>query len=395
MPIYDAEDFETGAWKDGFNFGCYRSCDTEHHVAFLHAISTRILKHPTARNYPDLMTLGYYCRRAETKRCLQSVSDLDRRFGWGTALHIAPSNIPVNFAFSFVMGFLSGNSNIIRLPTRIFEQMEIFVEIFDVVCAEPNFKHFAKQTAFVKTKHDSDALRSLVAQVHALIVWGGDETVRTFRAYEKTPRCVEVYFPNRISSTLLSAKACLEASEMELKNLANAFFNDSYLVDQNACSSPSLVFWLGSAKDCQAARDVFWQAIEMRIAFDYKLDPIARIDRSIDIIRLVDQCGQALHLNQRDKNIWLLNEQDLRDTPLRFGTFWEIDCPSLDSVVANLRQDEQTLTVFGVSTRSVFDILKNHNSIVDRIVPVGQALNIGVHWDGREMLTNLSRKVEV
>lgn len=182
---------------------------------------------------------------------------------------------------------------------------------------------------------------------------------------------------------------------MTLKDLANAFFNDSYLVDQNACSSPSLVFWLGSAKDCKAARDAFWQAIETRINFDYKLDPVARIDRSIDIIRLVDQCGQAVQLNQRDKNIWLLNEQNLRVMPLRFGTFLEIDCPSLDEVVSNLRQNEQTLTIFGVSAEAVFDVLKTHNSVIDRIVPIGQALDIGLHWDGREMLTYLSRKVQV
>lgn len=395
MPICDAEDFELGAWRNGFDFNSYRSCDTRHHTDFLHSISTRILKHPKARSYPDLLTFGYFCRRAETRRSLQSVTDLDQRFGWGTALHIAPSNIPVNFAFSFIMGFLSGNSNIVRLPTRIFDQMEIFVEIFDAACAELGFEHFAKQTAFVQTKHDSDALKSLVEQINALIVWGGDKTVRTFRGYDKAPRCVEVYFPNRVSSTLLSAQACLEASEMTLKELANAFFNDSYLVDQNACSSPSLVFWLGSAKDCKAAREVFWQAVETRIDLDYQLDPVARIDRSIDIIRLVDKSGQAVQLNQRDKNIWLLNEQSLRSMPLRFGTFLEIDCPSLHALAPYLRQNEQTLTTFGVYPRAVFDLLKTHNSVVDRIVSVGQALDIGMHWDGREMLTHLSRKVQV
>ena len=49
---------------------------------------------------------------------MNSVPERASRLGWGTVLHIAPSNIPVNFAFSFLMGFLSGNVNHVRVPSN-------------------------------------------------------------------------------------------------------------------------------------------------------------------------------------------------------------------------------------------------------------------------------------
>ena len=33
--------------------------------------------------------------------------------------HITPSNIPTNFAYSFIFGLLTGNSNIVKVPTKV------------------------------------------------------------------------------------------------------------------------------------------------------------------------------------------------------------------------------------------------------------------------------------
>ena len=43
----------------------------------------------------------------------------------GLVFHITPSNIPTNFAYSLLFGLLTGNSNIIKVPTKIFPQIEI------------------------------------------------------------------------------------------------------------------------------------------------------------------------------------------------------------------------------------------------------------------------------
>ena len=392
MPIHDRDTFEAGAGLNEFEFAGIRPCDDPLLPDFLQALSARILAEPQARQYPDLMTFGYFCRRASVKRAQAAVSDLDKRMGWGTVVHIAPSNIPINFAFSFVMGFLAGNSNIVRLPTKAYPQMALLVQLFDELAAQPQFAAVGRQAAFVQTDRDSPWLEALVTQSQGIVVWGGDATVERFRRIPKAPRCVEVYFPNRVSSVVLDAQACIQADAATLLTLGRSFYNDSYLVDQNACSSPSLVFWCGDAAACEAARKIFWDAVGKVLDDGYALDPVARIDRVLDVMRFADAAQDAVVLEQARGDLWLLKNPGLRGLSLRF---LETAVATPADIVPLLRPNEQTITTFGIRPEDIFAVLKAANTAVDRIVPVGRALDIGMHWDGRDMLAHLSRKVQV
>lgn len=395
MPIHDTKSFEAGGWLKEFTFGARRMADDTRVEDFLHALSRVILKNPDARTYPDLMTFGYFCRRASIAQARDALTDLSRRTGWGTLVHIAPSNIPVNFAFSLVMGMVSGNSNIVRVPTQTFAQMELMVQLFDEVASKPEYADFARETAFVQSRHDSHLLKSLVAQADGLIVWGGDKTVERFRALPKAPRCVCVYFSNRVSSAIVSAKSVLYLDEDELFDLCVKFFNDTYLVDQNACSSPNLVFWKGTPADCKAARLKFWDKLDQYLASKYKGDPMARIERCLDVMALTTAAQSDVDLKRDYDDIWLLRNNNLRDHKLRYGMFLEVDIAKLEEISRLLRGNEQTISVFGVDPLLVFNALKSGIINVDRIVPIGRALDIGFNWDGKEMLSIFSRKVQV
>ncbi|MBY6081857.1 acyl-CoA reductase [Ruegeria arenilitoris] len=395
MPILDPAQFAAGHWQCDFAFGRCRPTDDPATVAFLHALSRAILAESGARRFPDLMTLGYFCRKSNMARALAQRPDIAQCTGWGTVLHIAPSNIPINFGFSLVMGLAAGNSNIVRVPSRLFEQMTLFVALFDRVAQASEFSTFTSQTAFVQTNRDDPALDGLVARADGLVVWGGDATVARFRALPKMPRCVEVYFPDRVSAALLDAPTIAAAAPDALETLANQFFNDTFLVDQNACSSPGLVFWRGSEDQMKAAQAVFWPAVAQRLQGNYSLDPVARLDRALDVMRMARAKGHPVTLHANDAAIWRLEGAELRDQLLRFGTFLEVTVPDIAACAPYLRPNEQTLTVFGPEPGDVFAALKGTAARLDRIVPVGRALDIGLNWDGRDMLTTLSRRVEL
>ena len=395
MPILDPDTFETGVWLDNFDFKAVNSSDDDLAALFLQALSAKILVDKEARSFPDLATFGYFCRTANVKRARARLPDLQHRFGWGTVIHIAPANIPINFAFSFVMGFLAGNSNIVRLPTRQYPQSDLFLRFFDeTIQAEP-FSEIRRQAVFVRTAHDSQRLDDLIQRAQGLIVWGSDETVERFRRLPKQPRSVEVYFPNRISSAALNAAAYLALSEPEKTKLARAFYNDSFLVDQNACSSPSMVFWIGATAPVREAKTAFWKHLETTLNEDYTLDPVARIDKMLDVFRLLEKADGPVSLQQKHTNLWLLNNSELRSMPLRFGIFLEITVEDIAGLAPYIRSNEQTLTVFGNSAQDVYAALRNQRVMVDRIVPIGLALDIGLHWDGKDLLSILSRKVQV
>lgn len=396
MPIFDAQSFETGQWRQGFDLGGATAFADETIQQFLNALSRAILSNKEVRDYPDLATFGYFCRKANLMRAVADVHSVSSRFGWGTVVHIAPGNIPLNFAFSFVMGLLAGNSNIVRLPSRPFPQTTLCVALIDRLLADPAFEQIARRTRFVQTERDSTSLNTLIGEAAGLMVWGGDATVRRFRALSKAPGCVEVYFPDRVSSLLVDATGYLSLSEDDARLNARRFFNDTFVVDQNACSSPTTVFWLGEDDVIALAKKRFWFLLENISSSEYVIDPMARINRSLDILRDVTAVGHALNLNT-EHDIWRLDDPELLGLPLRFGTFLELSVTQVKQVLNYLRPNEQTLTTLGIAPEDVFQEMTVDGQIptIDRIVPVGSALDISFNWDGKEILTILSRRIQI
>ena len=55
----------------------------------------------------------------------------------------------------------------------------------------------------------------------------------------------------------------------------------------------------------------------------------------------------------------------------------------------------QTLTYFGFKNEDFRKILKRRNvDGIDRIVPIGQALDISLNWDGYDIIHSLSRTID-
>ena len=56
----------------------------------------------------------------------------------------------------------------------------------------------------------------------------------------------------------------------------------------------------------------------------------------------------------------------------------------------------QTITYFGYSKKFLEKFFSENNfNGIDRIVPIGQALNINLVWDGYDLTTKLTREIEI
>ena len=100
-------------------------------IKFFSLLSQNIQKNEIAKKFTDLLTFAFFCREKNLVSLSKKYYDLDIRMGLGLSFHITPSNIPTNFAYSLLFGLLSGNSNIIRVPTKNFPQI-------DILCYEIN-----------------------------------------------------------------------------------------------------------------------------------------------------------------------------------------------------------------------------------------------------------------
>ena len=395
MPILDFAEIDLRALIQDLSSPMVRRCDDPILVDFCQALSSKLLRDPECRQYPDVMTFGYFCRKSSISKVFDALPNRALRLGWGSIVHIAPSNIPVNFAFSFLMGFLSGNANYVRVPSRTFRQVDLIVTAIDAVLADDDFASLREYNRFFTCERDNPALVDMVRTAAGLVVWGGDATVSGFRAMDKRVSAVELYFPDRVSSAVLSAAAVITHDDKALTTLCDRFFNDTFLTDQNACSSPGILFWTGDKTALTAAKDRFWTRFGARIADKYRIEPTRMMDKHLDVMTMVEAVERPVEIASQDDITWRFTDRDLGSLKLRFGNFLEVDIAALDEIVPYLRLNEQSITQFGVASQDIFDALARHGRMVDRIVPVGEALSMSMQWDGKQVVSLLSRQVEL
>ena len=74
----------------------------ESRIDFLSDLSKSLLSKANIREYPDVATFAFWCRKSNLIRIAKNRTDENLRLGVGIAFHISPSNVPVNFAFSLM-----------------------------------------------------------------------------------------------------------------------------------------------------------------------------------------------------------------------------------------------------------------------------------------------------
>ena len=134
----------------------------EERIAFLKSFSKNILSNKNAKNFPDLVTFGYWCRPSNIKTLKNFYDDIDVRLGLGLAFHVTPSNVPMNFAFSFVFSLLAGNSNIVRIPSKGFDQIAIFLDIFNETVKD--YPEIFQSTIFINYDSSDQYLTELFSE---------------------------------------------------------------------------------------------------------------------------------------------------------------------------------------------------------------------------------------
>lgn len=365
---------------------------------FLNDLSVELRSCGESAAYPDIMAFAFWCRKANIATLRADFEDGKARLGLGLVFHITPSNVPINFAFSFVFGLLSGNANIVRVPSKPFPQIGIICAAIDRLFDSDKYSEIKTMTAFVRYEQNDEITGSFSADCNARIIWGGDVAIRSIRKLPIPERCVDIAFSDRYSFCVIDAPSVIKHDEAELIRLSERFYNDTYLMDQNACSSPHLIIWLGEEKE--AAKERFWTAVYSTVAEKYQLPAVSAVDKytmlcqnaiELNNIRSVKKHGSYVYRVAIDSV--LDNMDNLRG---RFGYFYEYDTDDISSIAHIINNKYQTLTYFGVDKSDLLDfVIKNRLSGIDRIVPVGKALDIGVIWDGYDIVKSLSRIIDV
>ena len=362
-------------------------------LTFLNDLSVRLMSDNEARIYPDIVTLGFWLRRASLAKLRERFekNDGNIHLGRGILFHIAPSNVPVNYAYSLFTGLMTGNINIVRIPSKDFPQVRIINRAINDTLREHQFlAGYVFLVRYDKEKKVNDLMSSL-ADVR--IVWGGDVTINEIRKSPLSPRAGEVTFADRYSLAIIDSEKYI-ALDNKVR-FAEKFYNDTYLTDQNACTSPRVVVWLG--EHIGEAKEIFWNTLHTLVREKYKFQPVmglnkmtsayimAAVQKGVRIIPHEDNYIVRVAVTHPDAQI--MNFKD------NSGYFFEYDCGDIMELY-DICNDNRCQTVGFLGEKDVLvPLLKAGIKGVDRVVPIGATMDFDMIWDGYDLYERFTRTI--
>lgn len=356
-------------------------------LAFTQSVSKRFVK---MRQLPEVVALGYWLRKANIKQMQANFEQQNQSkivCSRGISFHIAPSNVDTIFVYSWMLSLLAGNKNIIRLSSKA-EVNDILTVILEEL---PKYDKIAQQTMICTYNHEDNATAILSAICHTRVIWGGDATVSAIREVPLAPLANELVFPDRFSLAVLNGERVNQLDEADLDKLLEQFYNDVFWFDQMACSSPRLVVWIGEMPE------QFWQKFEQKVENkQYELLAATQVLKYTTALQLA-----AEDYTDKIESKTYFSRIHLEDVPLNVreqhcggGLFYEYKLNSLKDLAHIIIDKDQTLAYYGFEQPELVELAHTITTRgIDRIVPIGQALDFNGVWDGQSFLTSFTREV--
>jgi hypothetical protein len=371
---------------------------SEEAIGFFDQLSKNLNKDPRTRTYPDVATFAFFCRKSNLLKIKEQYKN-ELLLGRGIVFHVAPSNVPVNFAYSLLCGVLAGNVNIVRVSSKEFEQVTIICDAMMAIRQSGIYNEITKRVFIVRYDRQSKATELFSSLCDVRVIWGGDSTIAQIRQYPLPARSFDITFADRYSICVINADVYCNESNPEA--VANGFYNDTFLFDQNACTAPHLIVWMGDSGNISKSKAVFWDTLYRLVKNRYE-----NIQDVVAIDKLTVLYDEAVHLQNikkipsQDNLLWRIELETLPENIDEFrsscGYFTEYTMQSLAELKKIINRKYQTVAYYGFPADFFADFIRKLSpSGIDRIVPIGHTMDFSMTWDGFDLIETLSRKIVV
>jgi hypothetical protein len=132
----------------------------------------------------------------------------------------------------------------------------------------------------------------------------------------------------------------------------------------------------------------------------YELEPVHSIKKLTDLCIAAVSSGEISKLEKSSNYVYrfLLDKlpANVLSQSLSMGTFAEMVVSDLSELCLFVSDKFQTMTYFGFQKDELISFVENERLRgIDRIVPIGSALDMDLIWDGYDLPLALSRIVDI
>ncbi len=364
---------------------------------FVDAFSKKLIE--DFRAYPEMVSLGFWMRNAHIEQLQQRFEAYEGlHVARGTVLHFAPSNVDTIFIYSWFLSLLTGNRNIIRLSTRQSKQSAALIALLQELFENEAHKHIAKRTVILQYDHDETITAWLSAQCDTRVIWGGDKTITDIRAVPIPPTATELTFADKFSFAVINASAFLQLEDPS--TLIHNFYNDAFWFGQQACSSIRMIVWVGEAFTCKAASERFMPMLsEYERQKPLELSVADVMNKEVALYSMATSNRGTIHAynDNRIQTIRLGSPENFYETlHCGNGLLYEYHATTLDEIFLHVSKKHQSLLYFGFEKAQFADMIRKHRPHgIDRIVPIGKALEFSDIWDGYDLMRSFTKHIDL
>ncbi len=370
----------------------------EERVAFLADFARRLSRR--ARGDGGAQALAYWLRKSELARMREEFEALDRPDAMlmprGLAFHIPPANVDTIFVYSLALSLVTGNSSIVRMSSRVLAEPNLVLDV--LLNTLPDHPAVDQATALITYGRDDGITAALSAACDVRVIWGGDATIARIRQAPLLAHARDITFADRFSLAAIATGAYRALDRAGRDALVERFFNDTYWFDQMGCSSPRSLVWVGADGHDDLATDFHTRLEEVAESKGYTPDASVEIAKLSHAYRsMIDMPVE--HYRRYGTADTVLDTSAFPAARGEFcggGLLYQWHVADLLDLAVHIRRPDQTLAVYGIPETSIRQFVAAvAGRGIDRIVPIGSALNFGRFWDGYDLLAEFTRRVAI
>jgi hypothetical protein len=383
-----------------------QSCILSYHeisILFLDEFSKLLMRDNKSRMYPEIISFAFWIRKANVLKMINNIPRRDETqlVARGVTFHLAPSNVDIMFLYSWVLSLLAGNINIVRISQQKSELVDFVITHLNTMAKNKKYSLIVDLNRIITYDRNSNINQYISKYCRLRILWGGDQTVNNFKKYITPAFCKDVSFSDKFSYAVIKSSEYNMVDSANKNILITNFYNDSYWFDQMACSSPQIIYFVGSDSENSIAAAHFKTDLDKLVtAKRYKKLAASNMDHLVNWYKYASKDIQRSNFNQDSNSSTFINVSlntiDENYKTCGAGLFLITYLETLNDLTQKRSSKDQTMTYYGFSKLELKEFINNKNvHSPSRIVPVGKALDFSAVWDGYELLVEFVKVVEL